>query len=299
MKKKGSTQVSARPAKEAVTRWAVSGVVLALFWGALLYEYWPELASSVMRLFNSARSAGAETVESRYFEVLNSSNASPRQLRAVVQELEGQYEAVTGYLDVAPTEPIPVLVVNGKGPGLPDGAQILINYDNGRMDTTLTPLMMVLLVEEIPINPAGGIAPAGGHALEVVEAAGLGDHLIRQPLDAWVTLLRQENGYIPLQEAWKVGVPNDEESLFYLIRALLESGSFMRWFSTSYGIDSSMRVAHGEPIESVSGQPLAELERAWLKSLDGQEIEPKSCEVVIPRASIFSIMCGKIRELPK
>lgn len=91
-----------RPADGAAFRLAVSGIILALFWGAIIYEYWPELASVAMRLFNSARSVGAETIQSQYFEVLNNSNASDRQVRTVVTELETEYKAIIQYMENIP-----------------------------------------------------------------------------------------------------------------------------------------------------------------------------------------------------
>lgn len=275
----------------ANSRLVISGIILALFWGAIIFEYWPDLASAVMRLFNSARSVGAETVQSQYFEVLNNSNATDAQVRSVVSKLETQYKAIIQYLEITPTKKVQVLIVNGSGFAWMDGSQLLISYQDGHMDIALAPIYLVLLAEEMPINMSDGLAPAGGHALQVIEAAGLGDSLLRQPLDDWAVLFRKEGTYLPLEEAWKTNMPDDEDGASILAHAMLESGSFMRWFTAQYGLDSAMRLAQGEDAESVSGQSLLEMEQQWLKSLDDQHIQPKSCQKAIPAGSLFRIIC--------
>ena len=277
------------------SRLIVSGVILALFWGAIIYEYWPELVSAAMRLFNSARTVGAESVQSQYFEVLNNSNASDAQVRRVMSTLETQYQAIIQYLEITPEEKLPVLIVNGRGPAMMDGSQLLVNYENGRMDIDLAPLYLVLLVEEMPLNMSDGLVPAGGHALQVIEAAGQGSHLLRQPLDNWTVLLRQQGVYIPLEDAWITPTPDDEKGAALLAHAMLEAGSFMRWYTTQYGLEPAVRLARGEDPESVSGVPLAEMEQQWLVSLEGQSLQPKTCRSAIPEGSVFRIICKTLR----
>lgn len=285
----------ARPQNSRTARLMISGVILVLFWGAIVYEYWPELVSTAMRLFNSARSVGAETVQSQYFEVRNNSNASDPQVRRVVSTLETQYQAIIEYLEITPEEKLPVLIVNGRGPAMMDGSQLLINYENGRMEIDLAPLYLVLLAEEMPLNMSDGLVPTGGHALQVIEAAGQGGGLLRQPLDHWVVLLRQQSAYIPLEDAWTTPTPDDEKGASLLAHAMLESGSFMRWYTAQYGLESAVRLARGEDPESVSGVSLAEMEQQWLASLEGQSIQPKSCRAAIPDGSVFRIICNTLR----
>jgi hypothetical protein len=275
-------------------RLMVSGFILTLFWGAILYSYWPSLAPAALHLINATRSAGAPTMESRHFQVHNTSSASESQVEGLIQTLDNQYRVITSYTRSRPPGQLEVLVVNGHGPAVIDGPQLVINFDGDQMDTTLVPFFMVFLIEDIKINPAGEIVAPGGQALQVVEAAGLGNQLIRQPLDAWTVLLRQRNGYLPLEKAWKVSVPNDDASLYSLLRALLESGSFMRWFTVKYGLDAAQRVARGETVEDVSGKSLAENEVEWLQWLDGQKIQPKPCEVAIPKDSVFRTICTNL-----
>jgi hypothetical protein len=117
---------------------------------------------------------------------------------------------------------------------------------------------------------------------------------------------------------------------------MLEAGSFMRWYTVQYGMPAAIALAHAESVagsdnpdgadegagtgessanssatgESPSlgngsslgdspipdGQTLADLEQLWLKTLDQQHIEPKSCSAVIPRTSLYSLIC---REMDK
>lgn len=280
-------------------RLIISGIVLAIFWSAILSDYWPSLAPAALRLINTTRAAGAPTMESTHFKVSNNSMASEAQVQEMIRALDKQYAAITRYTRATAPDQLPVLIVNGLGPAVIDGPQIMVNFDNGQIDTSLVPFFLVFLIEEIPINPAGEIAAPGGHALQVVEATGLGDELIRQPLNAWTLLLRQSHAYMPLEEAWKVEAPNDEESLYNLLRAMLESGSFMRWFTAKYGLDTAQRVARGETIENATGKSLAENEAEWLKWLDRQKVHPKPCEEVVPADRFIFIICKELAEAPQ
>jgi hypothetical protein len=128
----------------------------------------------------------------------------------------------------------------------------------------------------------------------VVEASGLGNRLTGQPVDNWVALIRSRQVYIPLEEAWAMKVPSDDNGAYALLRAMLESGSFMRWVATTYGLDSARLVANGETVEKVTGKTLAENETAWLASLDRRKLHPRPCAAVIPSTSMFSFMCPKL-----
>ena len=185
-------------AREARTRIIISGVILAIFWGALIADYWPDLLSGAMRIFNTMRTVGATEEQSQFFEVRNNSNASVSQVRGVLKKLDSEYGTIIRYTKTDPPNRPKILFVNGRGWTIMDGAELVINYDNGVMDTNLAPLFLVLMSENIQFTPAQGLVAQGGHALQVVEASGLGDSLLRQPLDNWVALLRQENAYVPL-----------------------------------------------------------------------------------------------------
>jgi hypothetical protein len=276
-------------------RLIVSGIILTVFYGALLFEYWPDLVPLLLRVTASARAAGAETIETRYFDVLNNSNASVAQIQVVVNALEVQYEAIVAYLEVPPPGKIQVLFVNGSGPALMDGTQLIINYENGLMDIEFTPLFLVWLIEEIPMAQESGFGCSGGYAIQVVEAAGLGESLIRQPLDDWAVLLQDNEAALPLEEAWRAPLPSDEDSAYNLMRSVLLSGSFMGWVREMYGLDTARHFCTGVAAEDLTGRTLAENEIEWLAALNHKAVEPESCEEVIPTDSIFYIMCGKLQ----
>ncbi len=275
-------------------RLMISGVILAVFWGAVLYNYWPALVPAGLRLLNTARTVGAATMESSDFEVHNNSDASDSQIQTMVNTFQKQYQAISKYTKTKPKSKLQLLVVNGHGPALVDGEQIVINYDKGLVDTELVPLYLAVLTQNIPINPSGGLIPAGGEALHVVEAAGLGNPLIRQPLDSWAALIRQSKAYVPLDEAWQATMPNSDEGYYLLMRGMLESGSFMGWFSAKYGLDAAQRVARGEDIQAASGKTLGANEKEWLQGLDHQKTRPKACDTVIPEDSLFRLLCKKL-----
>jgi len=285
------------------TRAALSALVLILFWGAVIAEYWPDLAAAGLRLANAARSGGAETVESRYFEISSTSNAGSEQLAALVSELEAQVEALSDYLDAEPgaaagvgaAEKIRVLIVNGRGLALMDGAQITIPYENGCMESSLVPLYLVFFIEGLELRPAGGLVPAAGFALHAVEAAGLGGELTRQPLDHWAALLRQNGDYLPLEQAWTMSVPDNDSGAARFMRAALEAGSFMGWVSRQYGFETARAAARGAPaggeLQALTGKSLAQMEAEWLRWLDAQPVTPQPCASVIDKTSELFLLC--------
>lgn len=284
-------------------RSALSALILILFWGAVIGEYWPDLAAAGLRLANAARAGSAELVESRYFEISSTSNAGDEQITALVIELEAQVETLSGYLDAAPGaaagigagDKIRVLIVNGRGLALMDGAQITIPYENGRMDSSLVPLYLVFFIERLELRPAGGLVPAGGFALHVVEAAGLGSELTRQPLDHWAVLLRQNGDYLPLELAWAMSLPDDDPGAAQLMRAALEAGSFMGWVSEQYGLETARAAARGAPaggdLQALTGKSIAQMEAEWLRWLDAQLLDPQPCAAVIDITSELFLLC--------
>lgn len=270
----------------------ISFMVLVIFFGAILVDYWSELLPGVLSLLNSARSVGAESVESKVFDVRNSSNATPAQVGKLVNSLENQAAAISQTVNVAPSEKLRVLIVNGRGPALLNGQELVINYADGMMDTDLAPLYLVLMIEGIPLKMDDSLVLLAGYGLHVVEEAGQGSQLIRQPLDSWTVLLQKRNAYLPLEEALRARVPNDESSGYVFIRAMLESGSFMKWFARQSGLDASRALAQGEDIVTLSGKSLAENEAEWLESIStSQTIQPKSCKTIVPQGSLFGILC--------
>jgi hypothetical protein len=284
--------------KAAGKRILISGLILLIFFSAMFAEYWSDILPGIMHLFNSARSVGAEKVESQVFDISNNSNASQGQVMQMAGTLERQYKAISAYVKMTPTEKLPVLIVNGRSPALMDGTQLVINYDDGHMDIDLAPLFLVLMIEGMPLSMDGGLVILGGYGLQVAEASGQGELLTRQPVDNWAVLFRQKNAYMPLEEALKARVPNDEPSGYQFIRAILESGSFMKWFTSQYGLDAARALAQGEEISSLTGKTLAENETEWLKVLSANPaIQPKACTAVVPGGSLFSILCKYLDQI--
>jgi hypothetical protein len=302
--------------KWSTARIALSLAILGLFWGSVLREYWPDLVPGVMQTLNLARSVGAETVPSRYFDVKNNSNASEGQVQQVVTGLEDEYTVLYSYLlsqDVGIPATganvstasggstagkndgkLPLLIVNGEGPAVADGENLIINNNNGYMDTSLAPLYMVIMLEGLPLDMSSGLVPAGGHALQVVEAAGLGQQITYQSLDDWAVLLRRNGNYLALKDAWPLGMPGNDQGTYDLIRGVLEAGSFMHWVTTQYGIDTAERLAEGDDIGDLTGKSLEENESAWLAALDKQPVNPKPCYEIVPKDSKFYDFCAKI-----
>jgi hypothetical protein len=300
----------------AIARIALSLAILGLFWGSVLREYWPDLVPGLMQTFNLARSVGAETIPSRYFDVRNNSNASEGQVQQMVTGLEDEYNVLYGYLlshDVGIPATganvstasggstagkndgkLPLLIINGEGPAVADGENLIINNNHGYMDTSLAPLYMVIMLEGLPLDMSSGLVPAGGHALQVVEAAGLGQQITYQSLDDWAVLLRRNGNYLSLSDAWPLGMPGNDAGTYDLIRGALEAGSFMHWFTAQYGIDTAQRLAEGDDIRDLTGKSLQDNERAWLAVLDKQPVNPKPCHEIVPKDSMFYDFCAKI-----
>lgn len=274
----------------------LSALMLIIFFGALITSYWTDLLSTAMRLVDSARAVGAENAESLFFVVRNSSNASPEQVRTLLNTLETQYRAISAYTKMSAPQKLPILIVNGTTPALLDGEQLVINFHDGKMESDLDPLYLVFMNEGLSLNVNAGLAAQTGHALQVVEAAGLGDGLIRQPLDAWVVLIRERKAYIPLDQAWAAPMPMDEQSGYTFFRAALEGGSFMKWFTAQYGLDTARQAAQGQNIAGLAGKPMRDLESAWLKYLDDKPAQPRKCSAVFPMENLFAILCRGLRQ---
>jgi len=273
----------------------ISVLVLLAFFSALLIEYWPDLLTMGMHAFNSARSVGAETIESRYFEVSNNSNANQAQVNQVLMDLEMKYEAISQFLMISPEDKISVLIVNGRSPAIIDGDQLVISFENGKMGTELAPLFLVPLIEGLPINMNQSLTPVAGYSLFVLEGAGLGDEMLRQSLNAWVQLIQDQNEYIPLEQVWGIGMPSNESSVELFIVAALESGSFMSWITGQYGNASASSLAAGGEIDEITGKSLAENENLWLQDLSDQKLQPEICSRAIPQESLFRMVCGRLK----
>jgi hypothetical protein len=282
-----------------VIRTVIAIVTLVIFLGAVGYSYGQDLTQFGLGLFNQARSVGAAPVAgSRYFNVENNSDASQAQVDGVVRTLETNYESLNVILKRSSQDKIPVLIANGSGPAVADGQTLAVNYDNGILDLDKAPLFLALLMdgEDIKMVNSSNLLPALGFAGYVTEEAGLAEPFFRQPADAWVTLLRQSKDYLPLAEAWKAKFPQDADTLDIFLRSVLESSSFMHWFADNYGMDAAHSLVQSGDIAKAGPLTLDEAETKWLAALVEKQVEPKSCQLAVPRGNFLGIICEKINE---
>jgi hypothetical protein len=280
----------------AVTRTVIALIVLLVFWGAIGYTLWPELVPGLLRTVQSVRGIGAEEAESRYLDVRNNSDASDAQVRGVIRTLEIDYEAVLEFLGRSPGDPIPVLITNGYGPAMADGLRLNIFYDNGVLNLDTAPFFLVFLSQGEEFGFDTDFFLKGGFAIYVAEEVGRAQGFTGQPADAWVELLRQKGALLPLAEAWEAELPQSEEGLFDFLRALIESGSFVRWLVEGYGIEAVQELRDGLSLENVTEMSLAEAEEAWLASVTSQDLQPKPCRLALPGGSLLGALCEQLDE---
>ncbi|HUW15253.1 MAG TPA: hypothetical protein VM537_36400, partial [Anaerolineae bacterium] len=74
-----------------ILRLALAALALLLFWSAIGYGFWPELAPRLLLLVQPMRGIGAEEVESQYFDLRNNSTASDRQVQRLLERMEQDY----------------------------------------------------------------------------------------------------------------------------------------------------------------------------------------------------------------
>jgi hypothetical protein len=240
----------------------------------------------------SARGLGAQQVGSRYFHVRNRSSADQARVRTAVQTLEADYEAIQAYLGNSSGYPVPVLITDGPGPSLTDGTRLDLFYDGQAIDLGPAPLFLVMLWEGDLSLPDMNLFVQAGAAVYVVEEIGRARPLIGQSTDAWVALFCQRGTLLPLSEAWKVELTG--EDLAQLLRASLESGSFMRWVADGYGREAVQDLRNGLSIEDVTGLSLDEAEQAWLASVAAKALHPQPCAQAVPERSFLRGFCGQL-----
>ncbi len=271
-------------------------IILLAFWGAIAYTLWPQLLPGLFGTVQAVRGIGAETIDSRYFNVRNNSDASKAQIGFVIKTLETQYEAIRELLGVSTDERISVLITNGSGPALAEGRQLNVFYDNGILNIDTAPFFLALLSNGGSVRLNENLAAQAGFALYVAEEIGQTQSLLGQPVDAWAELLRQKDRLLPLAQVWQIEAPQNEAQLFDFVRALIESGSFVRWVAKSYGPQAALDLRSGFSIEDVTGTTLPEAESQWLSALEAQQIQPKSCVLALPAGRFPPSICRQLDE---
>jgi hypothetical protein len=271
-------------------------VVLLLFWSAIGYGFWPELAPRLLGLLRwgqPLRTIGAEEVESQYFEVRDNSDASDRQVQRMIERLEQDYVALTAFLGRQPEGRISVLLTDGSAPAYADRSTLYVFHDQGVISLETAPFFLAYVIAG---PPSGSLFFDLGLAFYAVEETGLAEGLTGQPADAWVVLLQQKGALIPLEEAWSVEMAEDEEGLFDFVRAMVQGGSFVRWLVGAYGWDVVWEVRGGGDLEAALGVPPYEAEADWLAAVAAQDLRPRPCLLAVPGHPVFRGICQQLED---
>jgi hypothetical protein len=275
-------------------RTALATLAVLIFWSAVGYGFWPEFAPRLLGLLRVAqplRSIGAEEVESQYFDVRNNSDASERQVRRMVEQLEQHYLLLTAFLKREPDRRISVLLTNGSVPAYADGNTLYVAHNRGviEMDTA------AFFLAEIIAGPSSGSQCVDlGLALYACEETGLTGGITGQAPDAWVVLLQENEALMPLEEAWLAEIPDDAEGLFDLFRAIVEGGSFVRWVVETRGWDAAWALRDDGDVQAALGIPLQQAEEEWLAAVASKDLQPKSCLLALPGGQVFRDVCQQL-----
>ena len=274
-----------------VVRTAIATLALLLFWSAIGYGLVPEFAPRLLRMAQPLRGVGAEQVESQYFAVRNNSQASDRQVQRMVEQLEQDYVALAAFLGRQPEGPIPVLLTDGAAPSYAEGGTLNIFYNQGVIGMDTVPFFLASLIAG---PSSGSLFFDLGLSLYAVEETQLAQGLTGQPADAWVVLLQQEEALIPLEEAWTVEMPGDEQGLYDFFRAMMEGGSFVRWLIEQRGWDTVWAIRAGGDPQARLGMPLYQAEEEWLAAVAAKDLRPKPCLLAIPGSPVFRGLCQQL-----
>jgi len=198
---------------------------------------------------------------------------------------------LTAFLGREPEDPIPVLLTDGNAPAYADRSTLYVFYDQGIISLDTAPFFLAYVVAG---PPSGSLLFDLGLSLYAVEETGLAEGMTGQPADAWVVLLQQKEALLPLEEAWLVEMPQDEEGLLDFFRAMMEGGSFVRWLVEQYGWDVVWELRAGGDLETVTGTPLYQAEADWLASIAAQDLRPKPCLLAVPGNPVFRDVCRQL-----
>jgi hypothetical protein len=279
-----------------IIRTIIAIVVLLVFITAIATSFWPAIMPKLFSGVQSARSVGAETFESQYFDIQNSSDASASQVRGEIKILESDYLAITKFLGHEPEDHIPILITNGSGMAIADANQINIFYDNGVLDTSSIPFFLVFFIEGGHFSMDINFFLEAGYAVYVSEEVGRSEMFIGQPVDAWVILLRQNNALLPLSEAWEMGIPENEDDVYDFLRALVMGGSFTRWMVELHGRETITELRAGLDLEHIIGLSITQAEVEWLSALKAKNVSTRSCNLAAPPSSILLYFCDYLNE---
>jgi len=279
-------------------RTIIAIVFVLAFVGVFEFSSPAELFSAVLRLFNSAREANAKPVnlESRTFDVRNSTDVSESMLRGAIRLMESDYDAITTFLGKPGGRRIPVVFVAGQEMAVYDGDKLVISVDKGAISTETVPFMLVLAAEDWTLQMDASFLYTAGYAVYVLEEAKLADTMMGQSTDAWVTLLRQKNALLGLEDISQRIKPGEIESPEIYLWAIIEGASFMRWVAEAYGLPAARAVVVGDSPQAVTGMSLTECEARWLASVEARKLDPRPCRLALSSSSMFNFVCRKLDE---
>ncbi|MGH8529992.1 MAG: hypothetical protein ACRETN_09165 [Nevskiales bacterium] len=177
------------------------------------------------------------------------------------------------YLQAQGPKPIKILLSKRAGPGLYVGDQILMppNDPHEMLETFVHELAHHITGHDSSFFFKEGIAT---HTLEALFAQ---DHRIPQSWpqygqsnDAWVNLFSHRGQLISLKQAlaWPRYDGSSAEGDFHSWQVYCMAGSFIGWYIGRYGYDAFLQAFRDE----APGQPAAELEQQWLKSIHDQQL---------------------------
>lgn len=274
-----------------IVRTLLAILAVLIFWSAVGYGFWPNLAPRLLRLIQPLRVVGAEKIESQYFDVRNSSSAGERQVQRMVERLEQDYVTLTAFIGRGSGERVTVLLTDGGAPAYADGRTLYVFYDQGVIDLSTAPFFLAAIVG----GPSSGSNLVDlGFALYTVEETGLAEGVTGQSADAWVVFLQQQEALVSLEEAWSVEVVETEEGVLDFLRAVMEGGSFMRWVVETHGQDTAWALRAGGDVEIVLGVPLYQAEEAWLAAVAAKGLQPRPCLMAVPGHAVFRGICEQL-----
>lgn len=276
--------------RPAVARALSAALLLALFWGALAWDFRFEIGSALLQVGRAPR-GGHESVPSVYLDVDDRSSAGEALVHETVARLEADCKAIRSLWDPGTEAQIPVSIVDGSGPAMTDGRQLNLYHYQGQIDLSTAPFFLVLLGEGDLAVYDVRLFVEGGFAVYVSEEIGRALPLLGQSADAWVRWWRQQGTWVPLAEAWQAELPTSERQVPAALRAAIEGASLIRWVAQTYGLDAVQELRTGMSLSEVTGLSPAEAELAWLDDLEKRPIQPRSCAAAVPTSSLLHAYC--------
>jgi len=140
-------------------------------------------------------------------------------------------------------------------------------------------------------GPWGGWIPDPGRIEGVAVAASPNDN-DDFTLDEWAKTLLDLQLLPPLDSVFRLGFLGKNSSTAYTV-----AGAFMSFFKAQFGAAALRRWYGGEPLESVVGKSLTELDALWHAHLTHVEVDPallNEAKVRFDRPALFGRHCPRI-----